>query len=63
VLSINCDGFAFDTELVAKAHKKGFVVAEIAITWGNKADSKVKVSREILAMLRCLLSVRAEIRR
>jgi glycosyltransferase involved in cell wall biosynthesis len=25
-LSVNCDGFAFDTELIAKAHKKGFAL-------------------------------------
>ena len=62
-LSVKCDGFAFDTELVAKAHKKGFAIAEIPITWRNKAGSKVKVGRDVLSMLRCLLSVRAEIRR
>jgi glycosyltransferase involved in cell wall biosynthesis len=63
VLNINCDGFAFDTELVAKAHKKGFAVAEVPITWRNMDDSKVKVRRDVLSMLRCLLSVRAEIRK
>jgi dolichyl-phosphate beta-glucosyltransferase len=62
-LSVNCDGFAFDTELVAKAHKKGFAIAEVPITWRNKANSKVKVRRDMLQMLTCLLSVRAEIRR
>jgi glycosyltransferase involved in cell wall biosynthesis len=62
-LSVNCDGFAFDTELVAKAHKKGFAIMEVPITWRNKADSKIKVRRDVLSMFRCLLSVRAEIRR
>jgi glycosyltransferase involved in cell wall biosynthesis len=62
-LSVNCDGFAFDTELVAKAHKKGFAIAEVPITWRNKADSKVNVRRDVFSMFRCLLSVRAEIRR
>jgi dolichyl-phosphate beta-glucosyltransferase len=62
-LSVNCDGFAFDTELVAKAHKKGFVIAEVPITWRNKANSKVKVRRDVIRMLKCLLSVRAELRR
>ena len=62
-ISVNCEGFAFDTELVAKAHKKGFVIAEVPITWCNRADSKVKVRRDVLAMLKCLLAVRAEIRR
>ena len=62
-LSVNCDGFAFDTELIAKAHKKGFAVTEVPITWRNQAHSKVKVGRDVFQMLRCLLSVRAEIRR
>ena len=61
-LTVNCDGFAFDTELVAKAHNKGFAIVEVPITWRNKADSKVKMRRDVLSMLRCLLSVRAEIR-
>src|SRR5665647_3008368 len=61
-LSVNCDGFAFDTELVAKANKKGFAVVEVPITWRNKVDSKVKVRRDVLSMFRCLLSIRAEIR-
>jgi Glycosyltransferases involved in cell wall biogenesis len=61
-ISVNCDGFAFDTELVAKAHKKGFAIAEVPITWRNRADSKVKVRRDVLAMLKCLLAVRAEMR-
>ena len=61
-LTVNCDGFAFDTELVAKAHKKGFAIMEVPITWRNKADSKVKMRRDVIQMFRCLLSVRAEIR-
>ena len=61
-LNVNCDGFAFDTELVTKAHKKGFAIAEVPITWRNKGDSKVKVRREVFQMFRCLLSVRTEIR-
>jgi len=62
-ISVNCDGFAFDTELVAKAHKKGFAIAELPITWRNRTNSKVKVRRDVLAMLKCLLAIRAEIRR
>jgi hypothetical protein len=41
-LNVNCDGFAFDTELVAKAHKKGYAIAEVPITWLHKAGTKVK---------------------
>jgi glycosyltransferase involved in cell wall biosynthesis len=62
-ITITCDGFAFDAELIAKAHRGGFTIVEVPITWSNKANSKVKVRRDVLPMLRCLLSVRAEIRR
>jgi glycosyltransferase involved in cell wall biosynthesis len=62
-ITLTCDGFAFDAELIAKAHRGGFTIVEVPITWSNKANSKVKVSRDVLPMLRCLLSVRAEIRR
>jgi glycosyltransferase involved in cell wall biosynthesis len=61
-INVNCDGFAFNTELVAKAHKKGFAIAELPITWRNRTNSKVKVRRDVLAMLKCLLAIRAEIR-
>jgi len=62
-ITITCDGFAFDAELIAKAHREGFNIVEVPITWSNKANSKVKVRRDVLSMLRCLLSVRAQIRR
>jgi glycosyltransferase involved in cell wall biosynthesis len=62
-LTITCDGFAFDSELIAKAHKRGFAVVEVPITWSDKSNSKVSVTRDTLPMLRCLMKTRAEIRR
>ncbi len=61
-LHITCEGFAFDTELIAQAHTRGFSIAEVPITWNNKASSKVKVNRDVWPMLKCLLKVRAEVR-
>jgi glycosyltransferase involved in cell wall biosynthesis len=61
-LTVLCDGFAFDTELIAKAHKVGFTVVEVPITWSNKANTKVRMRREVLPMLRCLLKTRADLR-
>ncbi|MGZ4904033.1 MAG: glycosyltransferase [Halobacteriota archaeon] len=61
-LSVACDGFAFDTELIARAHKKGFAIVEVPITWNNKANSKVRMQRDIWPMLKCLLRVRADTR-
>jgi hypothetical protein len=61
-LTIICDGFAFDTELIAKAHEKGFVINEVPITWSNQSNSKVRISRDVLPMLKCILKTRAQIR-
>jgi glycosyltransferase involved in cell wall biosynthesis len=62
-ITISCDGFAFDAELIAKTHREGFNIVEVPITWSNKASSKVSLTRDTLAMLRCLLKTRAEVRR
>ena len=61
--SVACEGFAFDTELIAKAHKQGLTIVEVPITWSNKSNSKVSVARDALPMLKCLLKTRAEVRR
>jgi dolichyl-phosphate beta-glucosyltransferase len=60
--TISCDGFAFDTELIAKAHKKGFVIIEVPITWSNQSNSKVHITRDVVPMLKCLWKTRAQIR-
>jgi glycosyltransferase involved in cell wall biosynthesis len=61
-VDIACDGFAFDAELIAKAHTQGFTVIELPITWSDKSNSKVNVAREVFPMLKCLLKTRAAIR-
>lgn len=62
-LMITCDGFAFDTELIVKAHQKGFVIVEVPITWSNRSNSKVRISRDVLPMLKCILKTRALVRK
>ncbi len=62
-LTITCDGFAFDTELIAKAHEKGFVIIEVPITWSNQSNSTVRISRDVLPMLKCILKTRAQVRK
>jgi dolichyl-phosphate beta-glucosyltransferase len=62
-LTITCNGFAFDTELIAKAHEKGFVIIEVPITWSNQSNSKVRISRDVLPMLKCILKTRAQVRK
>jgi glycosyltransferase involved in cell wall biosynthesis len=62
-LTITCDGFAFDTELIAKAHKEGFVIIEVPITWSNQFNTKVRITRDVLPMLKCLLKTRAQVKK
>jgi glycosyltransferase involved in cell wall biosynthesis len=62
-VDIACEGFAFDAELIAKAHHQGFTVVELPITWSDKSSSKVNVARDAFPMLKCLLKTRAAIRR
>ena len=50
--SVACQGFAFDAELIAKAHKQGFIIVEVLITWSDKSNSKVSVARQALPMLK-----------
>lgn len=61
-LTVTCDGFAFDAEFIAKAHQAGFKIVEVPITWTHKVNSKVRIARDALPMLRCLLKTRAEVR-
>jgi dolichyl-phosphate beta-glucosyltransferase len=62
-IDVACAGFAFDAELIAKAHKQGFTIVELPITWSDKSSSKVNVARDAFPMLKCLLKTRAAIRR
>lgn len=61
-LTTTCDGFGFDNELIAKAHKEGFVIIEVPITWSNQFNTKVRITRDVLPMLKCLLKARAQVR-
>lgn len=60
-VDVKCDGFAFDTELIAKANIKGYKISEVPITWKNKEDSKVNPIKDTVHMFRTVLRVRSEI--
>ncbi len=61
-LDIHCDRFAFDTELIAKAHRRGFKIVEVPITWSNKTNSKVHALSDSMDMFKSLLEIRREVR-
>ncbi len=53
-----CEGFAFDCEILALALKLGVKVKEIGIVWRNKAGSTVHPFRDSIRMFRSLLRIR-----
>jgi hypothetical protein len=52
-------GYLIDVEFLAWAHRLGYQVAEVPITWGEVAGSKVRLVRDGVRMLRGLLRLRA----
>ena len=52
------DGFAFDVEVLLLAERLGFKVADLPVQWMNSADSRVRLIRDSLAMLRDTLRVK-----
>lgn len=54
---VSVDGFAFDVDLIVKAHRKGFSIREVPITWSYKDGSKVNCVRQIYTMGKDLLRV------
>ncbi len=52
------DGFAFDAEILFLARRRGFTVAETAIDWHYREESKVRPFRDGWRTLRDLLIIR-----
>ena len=52
------DGFAFDVEVLLLAERLGHRIADLPVEWRNSPDSRVRLVRDSLAMLRDLLRVR-----
>ena len=60
-MGIATDGFAFDTELLARALKVGARIKEIPIIWKHKEHSKVNPVEQIFAMGKDLVAIRYHI--
>jgi dolichyl-phosphate beta-glucosyltransferase len=52
------DGFAFDTEVLLIARKKGLKIKEIGVVWENSPDSTVHPVASSLQMLRDIFKIR-----
>jgi glycosyltransferase involved in cell wall biosynthesis len=54
---LHTDGFAFDVDLIAKAHRRGYKIAEIPTEWSYKDGSKMDVFRQIYLMGKDLMTI------
>jgi dolichyl-phosphate beta-glucosyltransferase len=52
------DGYGFDLELLYIAQQRGYHIAEIPVNWSHQPDSKFRVFRDALAMLREMTVIR-----
>lgn len=63
---VHDDGFFFDTELLAKARRKGLTVVELPVRWTERGEeagkSKVKILKTSLVFLGKLSRLRKEMR-
>lgn len=55
------DGFAFDVEVLLLAQKLGLHVADLPVEWRNSPESKVRLVRDSVQMLRDTLRIRREL--
>jgi len=57
------DGFAFDVEVLLLAEHFGFRSAELPVQWSNSPDSRVRIVRDSLRMLRDAVIIRRQVER
>ena len=50
--------WAFDVEVLARASKKNYRIAQIPVRWRHVADTRVKVIRDVIGSLIELISIR-----
>jgi glycosyltransferase involved in cell wall biosynthesis len=56
--NVKTDGFAFDTEVVARAIRLGGRIKEVPIIWRHEVYSKICIPQQVLLMGKDLLSIR-----
>jgi dolichyl-phosphate beta-glucosyltransferase len=52
------DGFAFDVEVLLLAQKLGYHISDLPVEWRNSPESKVRLIRDSLTMLRDAWQIR-----
>src|SRR4051812_4738556 len=56
------DGWAFDLEILALARRRGFAIAEVAVTWTDDKRSRVSPLRDMVKVVRETLAIRRNLR-
>jgi len=57
------DGWAFDLEILALAHRAGFSIAEVGVAWTDDRRSRVNPVKDLWKVLREALTIRKNLRR
>ena len=52
------DGYAFDVEALYLAQRLGYEIAEVPVAWSHSPDTRVRVGRDGLSMVRQVLRIR-----
>jgi dolichyl-phosphate beta-glucosyltransferase len=56
--SATIDGWAFDLEILALAHRRGYVIEEVGVTWTDDKRSRVSPLRDMWRVIRETLTIR-----
>lgn len=51
-------GFGFDAEVLVRARRKGWLIAEVPVRWSHREDSRVSAMRDLLMVLVDLIRLR-----
>jgi glycosyltransferase involved in cell wall biosynthesis len=61
--SATIDGWAFDLEVLALAHRRGFRIEEVGVAWRDDGRSRVSPLRDLWKVLREALTIHRNLRR
>ena len=59
--ALRTEGFAFDVEIIFRAHLAGIEVAEIPVTWRNDEGTRVRAIQDSAHMFAQLLAIRVQV--
>ncbi len=59
--AVTTPGFAFDVEVLYRARRLGYAIAEVGVLWRDNRDSRVRTVRDGVRMLRDVLALRQRV--